>query len=235
MPTPLNKALYERVKSEAKSRFKNWPSAYASGWLVKEYKRRGGRYKGNKPGGVGRWFKEKWVNACSWPRRVPCGRKSMKRAFPYCRPSVRVTKRTPKTVHEMTKSKIRKMCKRKRRDSKKRMPSQSRRASLSRRRSRSRKCVRLTRSTNPKKKFKVQIPGKCIVQFGGRGYSDYTKHKDKERMGRYVSRHKKRENWTRSGMCTAGFWSKHLLWNKPGLEMSKKSIEKRFNLKFCKN
>lgn len=43
--TPKNKALYSRVKSEAKKRFKVWPSAYASGWLTKEYKRRGGTYE----------------------------------------------------------------------------------------------------------------------------------------------------------------------------------------------
>jgi hypothetical protein len=41
---PLDVDLYEEVKAEAKQRFAVWPSAYASGWLVKEYKRRGGRY-----------------------------------------------------------------------------------------------------------------------------------------------------------------------------------------------
>ena len=44
MATPKNKALYNRVKSEAKRKFKTWPSAYASAWLVKTYKRRGGKY-----------------------------------------------------------------------------------------------------------------------------------------------------------------------------------------------
>ena len=42
---PTNKALYARVKSEAKKKFKVWPSAYSSAWLTKEYKRRGGKYK----------------------------------------------------------------------------------------------------------------------------------------------------------------------------------------------
>ena len=42
--TPKNKALYARVKAEAKRKFKVWPSAYASGWLTREYKRRGGTY-----------------------------------------------------------------------------------------------------------------------------------------------------------------------------------------------
>ena len=43
--TPTNKALYARVKAEAKRKYKVWPSAYASGWLTKEYKKRGGTYK----------------------------------------------------------------------------------------------------------------------------------------------------------------------------------------------
>ena len=34
-PTPKNKALYARVKAEAKRKFKVWPSAYASGWGVR--------------------------------------------------------------------------------------------------------------------------------------------------------------------------------------------------------
>lgn len=42
---PTDKALYARVKAEAKRRFKVFPSAYASGWLVREYKKRGGKYR----------------------------------------------------------------------------------------------------------------------------------------------------------------------------------------------
>ena len=41
MSSPNNKLLYNKVKNIAKKKFKVWPSAYASGWLVKEYKRRG--------------------------------------------------------------------------------------------------------------------------------------------------------------------------------------------------
>ena len=42
---PTNKALYSRVKSEAKKKFDGYPSAYANAWLVKTYKKRGGKYK----------------------------------------------------------------------------------------------------------------------------------------------------------------------------------------------
>ena len=43
--TPTNKALYARVKAEAKRKFKVYPSAYANAWLVREYKKRGGTYR----------------------------------------------------------------------------------------------------------------------------------------------------------------------------------------------
>ena len=43
-PTPKNKALYAKVKAEAKRKFYVYPSAYANAWLVKTYKKRGGTY-----------------------------------------------------------------------------------------------------------------------------------------------------------------------------------------------
>lgn len=42
---PSNPKLYAKVKAEAKRKFDVYPSAYANGWLVQEYKRRGGTYK----------------------------------------------------------------------------------------------------------------------------------------------------------------------------------------------
>ena len=44
-PTPTNKALYSRVKAAAKRKFDVYPSAYANAWLVRVYKKRGGRYR----------------------------------------------------------------------------------------------------------------------------------------------------------------------------------------------
>jgi len=41
---PTNPALYARVKAEAKRKFKVFPSAYASGYIVRQYKKRGGGY-----------------------------------------------------------------------------------------------------------------------------------------------------------------------------------------------
>jgi hypothetical protein len=45
---PTNPSLYARVKAEAKRKFKVYPSAYANGWLVREYKKRGGGYRTKK-------------------------------------------------------------------------------------------------------------------------------------------------------------------------------------------
>ena len=44
MSTPTKKAMYSRLKSEAKKKFKTFASAYGSAWLVKTYKSRGGTY-----------------------------------------------------------------------------------------------------------------------------------------------------------------------------------------------
>ena len=47
-----------------------------------------------------RWFKEKWVDVKTGK---PCGRqKGESRAYPACRPSKRVSSKTPKTTKEMS-------------------------------------------------------------------------------------------------------------------------------------
>lgn len=53
-------------------------------------------------GGLGRWFDEKWVDIKTGK---PCGRsKGEDRAYPACRPSKRVSSKTPKTTKEMSSS-----------------------------------------------------------------------------------------------------------------------------------
>ena len=42
---PTNSKLYARVKAAAKRKFAVYPSADANAWLVREYKKRGGRYR----------------------------------------------------------------------------------------------------------------------------------------------------------------------------------------------
>ena len=58
--------------------------------------------KTQKGADLKRWFKEKWVDVRSGK---PCGRQAgEERGTPYCRPSVRVSKRRPVTASEMTPS-----------------------------------------------------------------------------------------------------------------------------------
>lgn len=45
-PKPTNPSLWSRVKAEAKKKYKVYPSAYANAWASKEYKKRGGKWKG---------------------------------------------------------------------------------------------------------------------------------------------------------------------------------------------
>jgi len=92
----------------------------------------------------------------------------------------------------------------------------------------------LSRSSRDDKKYMVKVDGK-VVHFGAKGYSDYTMHKDYERHLRYINRHKARENWKKSGIETAGFWARWILWNLPSFNDSVKDTEKRFNIKIRVN
>lgn len=96
MAEPKNKTLYEKVKKEI---YKKIPkhSAYRSGLLVKEYKKRGGTYIGEKKKNTGltRWFKEDW--------RTQDGKKEYSKKKDIFRPTKRITKDTPTTMKELTK------------------------------------------------------------------------------------------------------------------------------------
>jgi hypothetical protein len=86
--------------------------------------------------------------------------------------------------------------------------------------------VRLRRATNGVHKFTAQFPDGPKVNFGRKGYSDFTIHKDPVRMKRYLTRHRSRENWTRSGAKTAGFWSRWLLWSEPNFQAALRRTQK---------
>jgi hypothetical protein len=90
--------------------------------------------------------------------------------------------------------------------------------------------ITLKKSSKKDKKFMVII-GNKTVHFGAVGYSDFTIHKDTDRMHRYENRHKSREDWKKSGIKTAGFWSKWILWNKPSLISSIRDTQKRFGIR----
>lgn len=97
------------------------------------------------------------------------------------------------------------------------------------------KTYTLYKSENSAKKYDVFVETTRgtikKVSFGATGYSDFTKHKDPERKQRYINRHKARESWTKTGVATAGFWSRWVLWNKPTIRESLKDTITRFNLK----
>jgi hypothetical protein len=90
----------------------------------------------------------------------------------------------------------------------------------------------LKKSTRKGKKWMVVIPmaqgRSSTVHFGAEGYKDYTQHGDDNRKRNYISRHRKNEDWSPSGMGTAGFWARWLLWNKPTLSQSIQDIERQF-------
>ena len=89
--------------------------------------------------------------------------------------------------------------------------------------------VVLTKYKKPDKKYDARIDGTKTVSFGQKGASDYTKHTHKYRTYQYIDRHNAREDWTKSGATTAGFYSKHVLWNRPTLKASVDDFDKRLN------
>lgn len=122
--TPKDKKLYNKVVREAKQKFLVWPSAYASGWVVRRYKQLGGQYqnKDKQPTTLDRWYKQQWIDVCHLPKIVPCGRnKASMTDYPYCRPLKRITKDTPKTATQLSKKEIEKRCSRKKKDPTKRI------------------------------------------------------------------------------------------------------------------
>ena len=116
--------------------------------------------------------------------------------------------------------------------------------------------ITLTQSPKKDKKFRVILSNGKTVDFGQKGYSDFTLHKTPKRMRSYVQRHggvipktttdekdpleiRKRmlrvtksdkEDWRRSGLDTAGFWSRWLLWSHPTIPGAARIIEEKFDV-----
>ena len=100
---PIDQKLYDRVKAAAKRKFDVYPSVYANAWVVEEYKRRGGKFRGKKPkGGLKKWFKERWVDL-SRPQEgggyETCGRPDAASGkYPKCVPESVAKKMTKKEI-----------------------------------------------------------------------------------------------------------------------------------------
>ena len=81
-------------------------------------------------------------------------------------------------------------------------------------------------SNKTDKKYMAIIDDKKTVHFGQAGASDFTKHKDKERKERYLTRHKNNEQW--NNPLTASFYATNILWNKPTITESVRDTNRRF-------
>jgi hypothetical protein len=88
--------------------------------------------------------------------------------------------------------------------------------------------VIIRKSKKSDKKFDAVVDGKKTISFGQKNASDFTLHKDPERKNRYINRHKDKENWGLSGIETAGFYAKNVLWNKPTLKESVKDLNNKY-------
>lgn len=102
MPTPTNPKLYEAVKKKIMKSYKK-NSGFASGAIVKEYKRQGGKYKEDgEPKKLKRWFKENWINV------NPLLGITNEDAYPTFRPTIKVNKETPTIVSNISKEELKK-------------------------------------------------------------------------------------------------------------------------------
>ena len=119
MAIPTDKKIYDTVKEYVKQRVSRWPSAYASGMVVNLYKKimnqhgkepyiqqigrpTDGPSIGRPAGintGLTRWYNEKWIDIKT---NLPCGKAKTKEYYPTCRPSVRVTSKSPVTASELS-------------------------------------------------------------------------------------------------------------------------------------
>jgi len=97
-----DEALHSRAVSAAKAKFKVWPSAYASGYVVQQYKQMykkkhgslSGAFKGDEgelhADDLDKWFKEKWVRiGANGEILGPCGAREEKEGKPKCLPEAK--------------------------------------------------------------------------------------------------------------------------------------------------
>lgn len=102
---------YTRCVEVVKSSGTRWPSAYASGMVVQLYKRNmAAKGRAAYPDlstqvitkqGLARWFAEKWVDIRTGK---PCGASKTASFYPTCRPTVKITSRTPVLLKDLTQS-----------------------------------------------------------------------------------------------------------------------------------
>ena len=87
--------------------------------------------------------------------------------------------------------------------------------------------VLISKSSKQDNKFQATI-NNTSVHFGAAGNEDYTTHKDTERKNRYIDRHENNEDWNKTGIATAGFYAKNILWNRPTIQQSINNLNNKY-------
>lgn len=89
----------------------------------------------------------------------------------------------------------------------------------------------LKKSKRDDKRFVLLMGENMKHDFGLKGAKTFIDGRTEKERQNYIARHRVRENWNKSGLHTAGFWSRWILWNKPTLQKSINDVEKRFNVR----
>ena len=89
----------------------------------------------------------------------------------------------------------------------------------------------IQKSTRKDKKFMVIMGPNMVHHFGQSGYDDYTTHNDDKRKDNCIARMSVKQNWSKKGIHTSGFWAKHVLWAKPTIKGSIKELQQKFGIK----
>lgn len=215
-----NEKLYQDVKKEI---YKKYPkhSAYRSGLLVQEYKRRGGEYKGRKPTKKGdnlvRWFAEEWKDV---------GGKD----YPTYRPTKRITKDTPLLASEIDDKDLQEKI-----IEKQKIKGTRNLSPFKKKGGRMNKInvlleVSKKYDSQNKKYDAILDDGEKIktVSFGDNRFQDFTMHRNEERKKLYIGRRSNMEKKYHNDPYKPAFWALHLLWNKPTISASIDDIEKNY-------
>jgi hypothetical protein len=89
----------------------------------------------------------------------------------------------------------------------------------------------LRESTRKDKKYMlIDLKLNKKIHFGASGYDDYTTTNNNEQKKKYLARHAKNEDWALTGLFTAGFLSRWVLWNKTTIDLSLIHIKKKFKI-----
>lgn len=78
------------------------------------------------------------------------------------------------------------------------------------------------------KRYMVTLDGSETIHFGQKGGKTFIDHGDARKKKHWIARHSVRSDF--QDVYTAGFWAKHLLWNKATLEASMRDIERAYGI-----